>query len=94
MATPKKPKKPRKPRVSDIDPSELRPRAKLTYGRPSRDEAAQRPGGKSPLLVIRVAPADLATIDAIAKAEGVANRSEMVRRLLLLGIANHKRRGR
>lgn len=47
------------------------------------------PGDRSPPIGVRLASNDLGKVDAIAEREGV-KRSEMVRRLLLAGIAAHK----
>jgi hypothetical protein len=68
----------------------VRPRAVLLRGRPSLTDAASRPGsGRSPMLAIRLPPADMEKIDKMAAAEGV-KRSEMVRILLIEGITAHK----
>lgn len=47
------------------------------------------PGERSPIVGVRLLPANIAKVDAIAAHEGV-KRSEMVRRLLLVGIAAYK----
>ncbi len=43
-------------------------------------------GTQSPFVGVRLSPDQLATVDRLAKAEGV-KRSEMVRQLLVAGIA-------
>ena len=47
-------------------------------------------GTQSPLVGVRLSPDHLATVDKLAKSDGV-KRSEMVRRLLLAGIEAHKK---
>lgn len=47
------------------------------------------PGTRSPIIGVRLPDKDLAALDAIAAREGM-KRSEMVRRLLLAGIAAYK----
>lgn len=61
---------------------------KPRMGRPSLSGVASA-GERSPPIGIRMASDDLAKVDAIADREGV-KRSEMVRRLLLVGIAAYK----
>ena len=61
---------------------------KPRMGRPSLSGIASA-GERSPPVAIRMAAADLEKVDAIADREGV-KRSEMVRRLLLAGIAAYK----
>lgn len=81
--------KPKSRGKNPAKPGDLRPKTKLARGRPSLSEASSRPGGRSPMLALRLPPADIEKIDKLAAAEGVA-RSEMARGLLLAGIAAHK----
>lgn len=61
---------------------------KKPMGRPSLTGEAS-PGARSPIIGIRLPDKDLAALDSIAAREGV-KRSEIVRRLLLAGIAAYK----
>ena len=65
-----------------------KPAKKPRLGRPSLSGGAS-PGQRSPIVGLRLPPAELAAVDKLAKADGV-KRSEMVRRLLLAGIEAHK----
>jgi hypothetical protein len=58
---------------------------------PLKKKGRGRPfeGGRDPIVGVRLPPAEIASLDAIADREGV-KRSEMVRRLLLAGIAAYK----
>jgi len=60
---------------------------------PPKKKSRGRPfaGGRDPIVGIRLPPAEIAAVDKLAKADGV-KRSEMVRRLLLAGIASYKGR--
>jgi hypothetical protein len=49
------------------------------------------PGERSPIVGVRLLPANIAKVDSLAAREGV-KRSEMVRRLLLAGIAAYRPR--
>ena len=64
--------------------------AKPRLGRPSLSGVASA-GDRSPLVGIRIPPADLKAIDALANREGV-KRSEMIRRLLEAGRLAYGRR--
>lgn len=57
-------------------------------GRPSLEGGAS-PGARSPIIGLRLPDKDLVTLDAMAARDGV-KRSEIVRRLLLAGIAAYK----
>lgn len=46
-------------------------------------------GGESPLIGLRLPPSELAKVDSLATHEGL-KRSEMVRRLMLAGIAVYR----
>ena len=61
---------------------------RAAMGRPSLTGAAS-PGARSPIVGVRLPDKDLSALDSIAAREGV-KRSEMVRRLLLAGIAAYK----
>ena len=59
-------------------------RKKARPGRPRLGEGKK--GTQSPFIGLRLPPDEIGKIDALADREGV-KRSEMVRRLLLIGIA-------
>lgn len=61
---------------------------------PKKAQKKKRPGrpfagGRDPIVGVRLPDEDVAALDAVAAREGV-KRSEMVRRLLLAGIAAYK----
>ncbi len=60
---------------------------KPRLGRPRLGEGEM--GTQSPFIGLRLPPDEITKIDALAAREGV-KRSEMVRRLLLAGVADYK----
>ena len=75
-------KKPAKAGVS-------RTKSQLKAGRPTLSESADRAGGRSPMLALRLPPDEMAAVDDLAKREGVP-RSEIVRRLIAAGRLAYK----